>query len=154
MVNRRAEELGNLLWVIGINVTPHPFYTSDHPVVRRANTFSGPVPMVGIHDKGIEFIFPLSSRHVLLILERSHFASWRKHDTKAIPLTAEQIEGYNQVQVMRSSQRLYCQKDAFDLARKVCGEHPEICDPNRRRVRVDMTPIENMTSTLVVTALE
>jgi hypothetical protein len=68
--------------VVGINDTGQPFYTSDHPVVRRANLTQGGRRLVGVRDPGIEFVFPLDSRHILLIPERAYFADWRRLDNK------------------------------------------------------------------------
>jgi hypothetical protein len=143
-------------WVIGINDTAHTFYTSDHPVVRRGNRKSDTDgrTLLGAEDPGIEFAFPLDSRHILLILERAHFAEWRRHDNKAVPLSAEQVRDYNGLQVMRSCQRVYCANDDFDVARRVCEDHPEVRDPDRQRFHVENTPIVNLRSQTIATALE
>ena len=98
--------------------------------------------------------FPLDNTHILLILERSHFAHWPQHNNRSVVLTAEQVKDYNTLQVMRSSQRVFCANDDFDLAREVCKAHPKVCDPNRPRVVVEMTPIKEMTNHIIVTALE
>jgi hypothetical protein len=153
-LRQMGHELDRHIWVIGINESNHPFYTSDHPVVRRGNYQCDGLEMVGIADPGIEFSFPLSSQHVLLIMERRHFAAWTKHDARAVKLTVEQVRDYNQIQVMRSSRRLYCREDDFDLAREVCERHPIIRDPNRPRIKVEMTPIRDMQNRLNVTTLE
>jgi hypothetical protein len=149
-----AESLLQHLWVIGRNDTGHPFYTSDHPVVRRGNRKEGGIPQVGANDPGVEFVFPLSSRHILLIMERGHFASWQPQDLRAVPLTGEQVNDYNRLQVLKSSQKLYCETDDFDLARAVCREQPEVRDPNRPRARVDRTPIKDLKNYIIATALE
>ena len=88
------------------------------------------------------------------ILECTHFAEWRKPDNRAVPFTADQVRDYNGLQVMRSSQRVFCSENDFGLAREVCTAHPEIRDPNRRRVRVETTPIKDMKNYMTVTALE
>jgi hypothetical protein len=164
MIERMADHFGRHLWVVGVNDTAHPFYTSDHPVVRRGNLVHDGRRMVGILDPGIEFAFPLDSRHVLIILERTHFADWRRHDNKGTALTANQVRDYNELQVMRSSQRVFCSAADFELARQVCGDHPEVRDPARPRMRVDTTPIvpagvgddgqPRMMNNMYVTALE
>lgn len=148
---------GHLLrhhWVIGVNDTERLFYTSDHPVVRRANRTLDGRPMVGIFDPGVEFVFPLDSRHILLVLERQHFANWAKHENRSIVLSPEQVRDYNALQVMRSNQRLLCAEDDFDVAREVCAAHPEVRDPDRPRVLVETTPIKDMKNYTFVTALE
>jgi hypothetical protein len=161
LVERMSSDIERHYWVIGVNDTPHLFYTSDHPVVRRGNrTAEDGRVLLGPRDLGFEFVFPLDSRHVLLILERTYFANWRQHNNMAVLLTAEQVSDYNRLQVMRSCQRVYCAQDDFELARQVCRDHPEVRDPARPRVRVDSTPAEptgvsgQMRSFMYVTALE
>ena len=163
-VKMMAYDLGRHYWVIGINRTEHPFYTSDHPVVRRGNLIVDGRPGVGILHPGVEFAFPLDSKHILLILERTYFREWRKYDNKAVEMTAEQVCDYNSLQVKRSYQRVFCASDDFDVALEVCATHPEVRDPNRPRVRVETTPIvpaglgedgkEQWKNNISVTALE
>lgn len=163
-VERISDDMERHYWVVGVNNTDHLLYTSDHPVVRRANQMRDGRRLVGIRDPGIEFTFPLDSRHILLILERTHFAEWRKYDNRAIQITTAQVADYNGLQVMRSSQRVFCAEDDFDVAREVCAAHPEVRDPNRPRILVETTPIapagigqdgkEELKNYMIVTALE
>ena len=164
-IKRMAADMERHYWVVGINNTGHLFYTSVHPVVRRGNQRDANGRfMVGILDLGVEFAFPLDSRHILLIMERTHFADWRKHDNQGIVLSADQVQDYNGLQVMRSHQRVFCTNDDFDLACDVCAAHPEVRDPNRPRVVVETTPIvpagigedgkEQRKNYMFVTALE
>ena len=153
-VEGMSDDLERHYWVVGINNTEHLFYTSDHPVVRRGNQTQEGRRLVGVRDLGIEFAFPLDSTHILLILERTYFADWRKYDNRAISLSSEQVRDYNGLQVMRSSQRVFCADDDFDLAREVCAVHPKIRDPKRRRVLVETTPIKDMKNYMFVTAPE
>ncbi len=149
-----ARDLARHLWVIGINESEHPLYTSDHPVVRRGNKHVNGSPLTGANDPGIEFAFPLDSRHILLILERTHFAICAQFDRRSVRLPPEMIRDYKELQVLRSNQRIYCANDDFDLAREVCTAHPEICDPKRSRVVVETTPIIDMSSETWVRVLE
>lgn len=128
------------IWVIGINRTNHLFYTSDHPVCRRANCEFDGRPGTGFRDPGVEVVFPLDSHHVLLIMERNHFRAWRPYDAKTRDLTEAQVADYNRLQVRNSGQRLYCAEDDFDDARGLCAQEPELRDPNRPRAIVGSTP--------------
>jgi hypothetical protein len=149
---KMARALESHFWVVGINCTAHPFYTSDHPVARRANVKGD--GMVGALARGVEFVFPLDRSHVLLIMERRHFADWRPLDNRSVELTGTQVDDYNRLQVMRSSQRLFCEIDDFELARRMCEEHPAVRDPDRPRVKVESTPIKDLRNYVFATALE
>lgn len=153
-VERMSDDLERHYWVVGINNTEHLFYTSDHPLVRRGNQTRGGRRLVGILDPGIEFAFPLDSTHILLILERTHFTDWLKNDNRGIVLSSDQVRDYNSLQVMRSSQRVLCADNDFHLASEVCAAYPEIRNPNRPRVVVEMTPIKDMKNYIFVTAFE
>lgn len=138
---RMARGLDKLIWVIGINNTGRSFYTSDHPVVRRGNCRDAGGPLVGINDRGVEFAFPLDSRHVLRLLDRRHFKEWRDRDGRVVELTADEVGDLNGLQVRRSCQRVYCSTDDFEPAKQVCKVEPAVCDPNRPRVRVGSTSL-------------
>jgi hypothetical protein len=153
-VEKMSRDLERHLWVVGINETEHPFYTSDHPVVRRGNQHANGRPLIGAIDPGIEFAFPLDSRRILLILERTHFAVCAPFDRRSIRLPPKMIRDYNELQVTRSNQRIYCASDDFSLAREVCVAHPEVCDPARPRVVIESTPIVDMSSETWVHVLE
>ncbi len=154
MLQIMADSLLWHYWVVGKNDTDQPFYTSDHPVVRRAHCQNDERKMLGARDPGIEYAFPLDSSHILLILERTHFAEWKQYNNKCRPLTLEQVQDYNGLQVMRSCQRVYCAKDDFSVARQLCAAHPEIRDPNRPRVKVISTPIKDMKCQIITIPLE
>ena len=139
--DKLSQAMESHLWIVGINETKEPFYTSDHPVVRNANQQKNDRKLTGALDPGIEFAFPLDSRHVLLILERTHFSEWQELDNKSVALSVEQVRKYNSLQVMRSCQRVFCPGDIFELARSVCARHPEIRNPDRPRIRIESTPV-------------
>jgi hypothetical protein len=150
----KAGSLRNLLWVIGHNNTEHLFYTSDTPVARRANCEINGAPAVGIFDPGAEYTFPLTSKFILLMMDRHAFPDLQKYELKTIGLPPEVIERYNSMQVMCSTKYVFCQENDFDLAKRICNEHPEICNPDRERVRVDSTQSDDGKGWIGVTALE
>ncbi|MFL5339060.1 MAG: DUF4238 domain-containing protein [Gemmataceae bacterium] len=150
-IERLSQDLQGRIWVIGINDTDHLFYTSDSPVVRRGNVIEDGRPNTGGSARGIEILFPLDSRHILITMERTYFQKYQEFDRRSIKLTADQVLGYNRVQVLQSVQRVFCRDDDFEPARVVCAEDPEICDPDRSLVEVTATPIIDMQSFVEVT---
>lgn len=154
VVLHMARPLERHIWMIGVNNTSHPLYTSDQPLVRRANIRAYGRDFVGVNDPGVEFAFPLNSKHVLLIFERTFFAHLAKHNLRAEPLEPVNVKEINRLQVLKSAQRVYCATDSFDVARETCQQHPEIRDPDRPRVKVEHTPMKELKSYTIVTALE
>jgi hypothetical protein len=149
-----ASSLRNLLWVIGHNNTEHLLYTSDTPVARRANCEIDGAPAIGIFDPGIEYAYPLTSKFVLHMMDRHAFPGLQQYELKTIGLPPEQVERYNTMQVMCSTKYVFCQKNDFALAKRICDERPDICNPDRERVRVDSTLSDDGKGWIGVTALE
>ncbi|MHC5537657.1 DUF4238 domain-containing protein [Singulisphaera rosea] len=129
-----AEKLSNLLWIVGHNATDKPFYTSDEPVVRRIhpieNRTTRPLPP-GV---GLEYAYPLNSEFILMMLDRRGLSDELvKLERRTVEFPPEAVEQYNSMQVVSSTQYVFCEKQDFELAERVCREHPEICNPNRPR---------------------
>jgi hypothetical protein len=127
------------IWFIGINDTPQPYYTSDHPVVKKANVHRPGRSFNGWRSPGIEISFPLSSHHLLVMVERNHFRHLGWLDGKARRMDASGVKHFNEQQVLKCYRQVFCETDQFDLAAEVCCQHPEACAPNRPRVRVVQT---------------
>lgn len=122
------------VWVVGENVTSQPFYTSDHPVVKQAHAGVGGVGLTGFRSPGIEIAFPLSSRHILVLYEKSVHRQMVPCHGQAVKVNAVGVEYFNRLQVRRSCRQVYCEADQFEQAEEECARFPESCDPNRARV--------------------
>jgi hypothetical protein len=127
------------IWLVGINRTVQPFYTSDHPVAKKANLHHPGRSFNGLRSPGIEIAFPLSSRHILVMLERTHFKKLERFDGRAVLMDPIRVEHFNSLQVMKCHRQVYCEADQFEQAEGVCRRHPEMCSPDRPRVRVTQT---------------
>jgi hypothetical protein len=134
-----AAILNRHIWFVGLNRTIQPYYTSDHPVVKKANCHHPRQSFNGLRSPGIEIAFPLSSRHILVMLERSHFRKLERLDGGAFPMDAFGVEHFNCLQVMKSHRQVYCESDQFEQAEGVCRRHPEMCEPGRPMVQVTQT---------------
>jgi uncharacterized protein DUF4238 len=146
--------LSDYFWIVGIAPEGQSLYSSDNPVVRRANRWAGDVPLLGVDDPGVEFAFPMSPRHLLMILERQHFASLAKYDGKTMPLSDRQVADYNRLQVWKSFRQVFAKCDDFTLAREACCERPDVCQPDRVRAVVEMVEIEPLKSELMVRVVD
>jgi hypothetical protein len=134
-----ATILNQHIWFVGINRTIQPYYTSDHPVAKKANLHHSGRSFNGLRSRAIEIAFPLSSRHILVMLERSYFRKMEHLDGLAVSMDPVGIEHFNSLQVMKCHRQVYCEADQFEQAQGVCQRHPEMCMPNRPRVQVTQT---------------
>lgn len=132
------------IWIVGINTTTQPLYTSDNPIVKKAHLAHIVPYSNGWLSPGVEIVFPLSSKLVLSLQGRELYRKTESQpilsiieqmDGNLTPLDAEHITYFNSLQVMQSYRQIYCESDNFGLAKQICDENPEICDPNRSRWR-------------------
>lgn len=65
-VSRFADILLQMKWILFVNCTPYPIWTSDHPINRYNSIDARPRGNLGLLCKGIEIHFPLSPQMVLV----------------------------------------------------------------------------------------
>lgn len=138
--NKFMDELTSMLYrhivVIGRSHSDHKLYTSDNPMARQPHRTHPFLGNAGISSPGIEIAMPLSSHYIVVFMERSHFASFRKNDRKVVDLVEGNVEYYNSLQVKVCERQVYCETDDFQTAREVCRRWPEHCAPDRQRIKV------------------
>ncbi|OAI47797.1 hypothetical protein AYO44_08870 [Planctomycetaceae bacterium SCGC AG-212-F19] len=136
-IGQIAAVLSGHFWIVGVSTTGRAFYTSDNPVVKKANASHPVMGMSGLASPGIEIAFPLTPKYVLLLYERTFFGDKvGKHDLRAVGLPDEGVAHCNTMQVLGSRRQVYCPVDDFDLPRDVCKMYPETCDPDRAEFQV------------------
>jgi hypothetical protein len=132
-----AKVLNNHIWMIGINTTDQPLFTSDHPVVKNAYIHNQPFSYWGLASEGIEVAFPLTPKYILIIREKTFHKRYRRFNGKTIRLLPENIPYFNSLQVRECYRQVYCPTNAFSLAEQVCALHPEVCLPTRQRIQTN-----------------
>jgi hypothetical protein len=135
-----VEDIANILvnykWVILVNYTSTPFYTSDSPVVKRAN-LNHPAYSYGFSSKGIEVIFPISPNYAINILEPSYI--YEKIPTllehTLFDCSEENVIHYNDLIVKQATSQVYSNQNDFKWAKKRVKETPAIANKNRQRIK-------------------
>ena len=137
-LKRVATVLYHHIWTVVENRSSKPLYTSDNPIVKKAHEKRGWRGNSGIASRGIQLMFPLSSRFSLNLLERDRWQKFEKFDGKllTLPMNEEIVQHDNSGQVQESMRFLYCPADDFDLAREMCSRFPDLTDPKRRLITV------------------
>ncbi|MBX9258481.1 DUF4238 domain-containing protein [Desmonostoc muscorum CCALA 125] len=126
-----AQIFNSHIWIIGVNDTGQPLFTSDNPVVRHPYLSSS-----GIASEGIEIAFPINNKAIMIMREKQHFHKFTNQDNKLFPLTLEDVEHYNRLQIYNSNRFVFCSEDSFDLVKTVCQQQSEICSEDRSRVQI------------------
>ena len=119
----------NHIWVIYINNTEIPFWTSDSPIVLN-NMSSGIMANKGITSKGIEIYLPLSGRVCLALYDRDVYekAFFLKTlcftDRFYLNASKKIVERCNKIQVKECNRCVYAETDDFSVAEKMCIDDP------------------------------
>jgi Protein of unknown function (DUF4238) len=133
-----VESLLGKVWIIGVNRTALPLYTSDNPVIRRPIALGEEV-LTGFLDTGMEIAFPLSPRYILILRDRDYLQDPGdiKLNGKTKLLTIEESATYSREQVLQSHREVFSNTGNFSLAELICTQdRPEVREPNRDRFRV------------------
>lgn len=130
-VSEFSSILNSHIWILLINDTGEPLYTSDAPVVLHRH-FAGRA--VGLASPGVEIAFPISSTRILSLRERNAFRALESLDSSVQPLACENVEFYNSLQVLQSERQIYCETGSFALAEDMIKDSPQLSEKNRSRV--------------------
>jgi hypothetical protein len=131
--SRYAKIMGAMKWILLINQTKLPYWSSDHPINRHNDIDHSPYGSLGLASKGIQIYFPLSTKVNLLLCDPFLFGFLPK---KLLVTNEDNIIFQNYLQVLWSTRHIFSINDNFDLAKQIISEHPELKDINRPRFSV------------------
>jgi hypothetical protein len=138
VVQLLAYILCNYIWVIGVNNSDIPLYTSDNPVVISPQEITETSSFEQLLVKvGTEVAYPVNSNLILLLFERTHYKNMLSLENRFHELNEDVVKEYNALQVTQSYNQVFCIDDNFDLAREVCKTNPQIADKGRIRITLD-----------------
>jgi len=137
-------------WVVGVNKTQQPLYTSDQPVVRLAHIDEPGLSNEGFVSPGIEVAFPLDSNHLLIMRDREAPGGERTNDGSVEEMDDARVEFYNRMQVEQSRRQVYCREDAFTLASQMCAANPDLTAPTGRKVTIEVVPTDDPLRSLMI----
>lgn len=128
-----GEILNQHIWVMYINQTDLPFYTSDTPVFTVPHKFDKYMSYGGFNSQGVEVVFPISPKLMIAMYERNYHSILIPLENKYIPITDKsKVEAYNGLQVAQSYRCIYSSKNDFEIAKKLCEENPKFRKTNNR----------------------
>ncbi|RFZ94139.1 DUF4238 domain-containing protein [Mucilaginibacter conchicola] len=130
--------LDSHIWLVFKNITNTPYYTSDHPVVKTPHLRREHRSDNGYRSEGIEIAMPLSSTHLLVLVERTMFKQYEAYENEVlIHSDVQHIIYYNAMQVSQSYRAVYCVTDQFELAKEMVTTHPELQQLDHDRFGVE-----------------
>jgi len=133
-IHKMANVLLNHIWVLGVNESTTPLWTSDHPVVRKASIRDDHKSYMGLASPGIRVSLPVSPKYILLLFDGEYFSYLRYRDGGRVSLSGKEVEQYNQLQVLQANRQVFSQDGDFGLATELRREYPDAFTLERPRV--------------------
>lgn len=127
LIKNRLKEY---ICIILENNTDKDFITSDSPVIIFPHINKNSLNTVGLLEDGVEIIFPLSSKYLLVFLEDTYFSkilskgkvSKGKH---ILPINKVNIDFYNFLQIKNSERFIFSRDGDFSIISLVQNKFPE-----------------------------
>jgi len=122
-IEEYARVINDKIWIFGINETNLPFYTSDNPIVGRYHIKNTPYYYNGLGAKGVEIIFPISPKIILVLFDKEYFKDNELNDNKFVLLSNYKIIRYNGWQYINASNHIVSSTDNFRLLTDISKMH-------------------------------
>ena len=122
-----AHIFSNHLWILLVNRTNEPFYTSDNPIGTTAHIHDSVLGMNGINNKGVEIYFPLSPNVLLLLFERSYHQDLLKYDRHVVEIfDTAVVEKYNSKCTINALRCVISNNNDFSTIDRIIAKSPGI----------------------------
>lgn len=126
MAIEMAETLCNHIWVMYVNKTEYPFYTSDNPIATIPHKHDKFMSYGGLKSEGVEIVFPISPKLLLAMYEKTSYDKLFSDRQFYVLASKDQIDYFNCMQVYHSYRCIFSGKSNFELAEKMCKEKPQL----------------------------
>ena len=158
--SRLAPVVANNYWILSVNNTDIPYYTSDHPVIKD-NTFYNKCREIlnlfgsgeGYLNEGIEFHIPISSENKIMLVDITPYNDLIElfHDfplfsrienlidnilQPRLDVVRDNVMYYNEHITAFSNQYIFSKNDNFEIAINFLERHPDARNPTRRRIDI------------------
>jgi hypothetical protein len=130
ILSRLADVIRQMHWVVLVNQTSLPFWSSDYPVNLHNDIYRQTCGSLGLSCRGIQVHFPLSPTACLHILDPTTYASFpTRYEVKDI----RNVEFENSLQVVWAMRFIFSNENDFSLAQKMIKDVPSLAANGRER---------------------
>ena len=70
---------------------------------------------IGIASHGVQVIYPISPKHLLIMFESNFWSKLRSLDGMSVTLSEEEVKSYNKLQAQQCYRQTYSNKNNFEL---------------------------------------
>ncbi|OYD99459.1 hypothetical protein CDG77_00775 [Nostoc sp. 'Peltigera membranacea cyanobiont' 213] len=103
--------LSSHIWFFGVNSTSIPLWTSDNPIAIKPHEDFG----TGVASHGVQVVYPISSKHLLIMFESNFWNKLKNYDGMSIPLSENDVKLYNKIQANQCYRQTYSSEKNFEL---------------------------------------
>ena len=121
-----AETMVDHIWIMCVNKTNTPFFTSDDPLIRIPHKQDEFRSYSGFASDKIEIAFPISSSLLLCMYDKKTYGHLFNDRQFYVMQDIEEVNYYNMYQVINSYRCVFATEDHFATAKKYCEDHPEL----------------------------
>lgn len=126
-INEMAQSFFRLTWILQVNRTNQPFFTSDNPIGTEAHVHHPFISMSGIQSQGIEVYFPLSPDLMLLMFDGEYHNDFQDYDRRVIELSNTDVVKYcNSRCAMHSERCVFSTNDDFSVIQEMLDRNPNM----------------------------
>ena len=133
-MNEFKKRIKDMKWILVINKSRFPFWTSDNPVAEYNAIDLSPYGNIGLECLGFEMHIPIHPKIVLIICDPRTFSH---EPTNKVIKDYRQVVRERDYQVRYSTRFIFSNEANFSFAQMMLRENPKIGDPNRKRVTIN-----------------
>lgn len=118
-----------LTWILQINRTSQPFYTSDNPIGTMPHVHHPFMSMAGLNSQGVEAYFPISPTLMLTMFDSEYHTNMNGLDRRIVEMDdIDSVKDYNSRILIHSDACIFSQTNDFSLVEEVLKKNPDILD--------------------------
>ena len=131
-INNLSQSFFSLTWILQVNRTSHPFYTSDSPIGTEEHLHHPCVSMAGLRSRGVEVYFPISPQLMLLMFDGEYHVEFQEHDRRVIELDNPQVVKYcNSRCILHSDSCIFSNNNDFSVINEMIAKNPNVLNQPR-----------------------
>lgn len=117
----------SLLWMIIINKTNVPFFTSDNPIGTKEHIHHEFISMSGLQCRGVEAYFPINPNMILVMFDGEYHAAYANRDRYVVEIEdANVIKHYNSLQLLNCTECVFSNSPDFSIADDMQKNNPTL----------------------------
>lgn len=131
-IEKLSQGFFSLTWILQVNRTSRPFYTSDSPIGTEAHLNHPYISMAGLRSCGVEVYFPISPNLMLLMFDGEYHTKFRDFNRRIIEMDNEEVVKYcNSRCILHSDSCIFSNNNDFSVIDEMIAKNPNVLNQPR-----------------------